>query len=149
MNTLELKPGDKVGVLTYGFSHSVIIDVEFAEVKSISAKGYATLVSGVRYTPQGKEINARHYHTYICNLERAQEILISITAKKQQKEDARAAYLNSDMGLRDTACREAVKALIQVLNQHGWWSDEDGHMDVLESEIELRVERYLSEHDPI
>ncbi len=149
MNTLELKPGDKVGILTYGFSQSEVIDVEFGVVKSISAKGYVTLVGDVRYTPQGKEINARHYHTYICNLERAQEIYYSITAKKQQKEVRSAAYLNSDMGLRDTACREAVKALIQVLNQHGWWSDEDGHMDVLESEIELRVERYLSEHDPV
>lgn len=52
-------------------------------------------------------------------------------------------------GRRKQAVNDTAKAAIATLNQHGWYADVDGHMDVMESEIKQIVERYVSEHEPI
>ncbi|RUT06472.1 hypothetical protein DSM106972_027290 [Dulcicalothrix desertica PCC 7102] len=49
----------------------------------------------------------------------------------------------------ETCARKAVDALIKVMNQYGWYADVDGHLDVMESEIRVKVEKYLSEHDSV
>ena len=43
---------------------------------------------------------------------------------------------------------DTVKAAIAVLNQYGWYTDIDGHMDAMESEIEQVIKKYVSEHEP-
>lgn len=147
MNTLELKPGDKIGVFFYDDRRGTKAKIE--EIERVSPSGVVTLVSGTRYNRQGKEVGALSNPTYLCTIEKAQLLIDKVNSSKQQKLNVYNAYLASPEGKRTNVASEAVKALIQVLNQHGWWSDEDGHMDVLESEIKLLLEKYLSKRDPI
>lgn len=70
-------------------------------------------------------------------------------AKKRFYEAERQAYLASPEGRRKQAVNDTAKAAIATLNQHGWYGDVDGHMDVIESEIKQIIERYVSEHEPI
>jgi hypothetical protein len=147
MNTLELKPGDKIGVFFYDDRRGTKAKIE--EIEQVSPTGVVTLTSGTRYNQQGKEVGALGDPTYLCTIEKAQMLIDKAWESKQQKLTEYNEYLASPEGKRANAASEALKALIQTLNQHGWWSDEDGHMDVLESEIKLLLDRYLSEHNPV
>lgn len=146
-NILDLKPGNKVGVFFYDGARGN--KAEIHEVEKVSAKGFITLKDGTRYNNKGKEIGAYGDATYLCSVEKAQGIIEKAQQRKQQKDKERQAYLASPEGKRETCAREAVQALIKVLNQHGWYSDVDGHFDVMESEIRQKVEKYLSEHDSL
>jgi hypothetical protein len=147
MDTLELKPGDKIGIFFYDDKRGTKVKIE--EIERVSPTGIVTFASGTRYNQQGKQIGALSDPTYLCTVQKAQMLIDKVNSSKQQKLNEYNAYLASPEGKRTNATSEAVKALIQVLNQHGWWSDEDGHMDLLESEIKLLLEKYLSECDPI
>ncbi|MFN6561259.1 MAG: hypothetical protein RMY28_015905 [Nostoc sp. ChiSLP01] len=52
MNTLELKPGDKIGVFFYDDKRGTKAIIE--EISKISPTGIVTLKSGTRYTKYGK-----------------------------------------------------------------------------------------------
>lgn len=148
MNTLELKLNQKVGVIIYNDNRGTKAKIE--EVIRISPTGYITLKNGKRYNPKGIQVGVdRLIATHLCSVERVQEIMQKAEAQKKQREAERQAYLASPEGILATTVEETVKAVIQILNQHGWYADVDGHMDVMESEIKKIVERYVSEHKPI
>ncbi|NJO64898.1 MAG: hypothetical protein HC836_44300 [Richelia sp. RM2_1_2] len=147
MNTLELKPGEKIGVFVYNDKRGSKARID--EIEKISPTGQVTLKSGKRYTSKGKEIVSGGDPTYLCSVEEATAVIEKAEERKKQKEEERIAYLASPEGKRKTACIEAVSALIKVLNQHGWYTDEHGHMDVMESEIEQIVRKYVNEHEYI
>jgi hypothetical protein len=146
MNTLELKPGDKIGVFFYDDRRGIKATIE--EIERVSTTGVVTLTSGVRYTKHGKEVGALGDPTYLCTVEKATAVIDKAAARKQQSQEEYKAYVASPEGKRDLAAGAAVKAAIATLNQHGWYADIGGHMDVLESEIKQIIERYLSEHEP-
>jgi hypothetical protein len=146
-NILELKPGDKVGVFFYDGARGS--KAEIHEVKNVTPKGFVTLGDGTRYNNRGKEIGAYGDATYLCSVEKATNIIEKAQQRKQHKQLEHQAYLASPEGKRETCAREAVGALIKVINQYGWYADVDGHLDVMESEIKQKVEKYLSEHDPV
>ncbi|RCJ20224.1 hypothetical protein A6S26_05745 [Nostoc sp. ATCC 43529] len=146
MNTLELKPGDKIGVFFYDDRRGTKATIE--EVDNISPTGIVTLKSGTRYTSKGKEIGALGDPTYLCTVEKAQSVIDKAAQRQQQNEEEYKAYLTSPEGRRDKAAALAVQAAIKVLNQYGWYADVEGHMDVMEAEIEQIIKKYLSEHEP-
>jgi hypothetical protein len=146
METLKLKPNQKIGVLYYETKDKAKAAIE--EVAKVSPTGIVTLKNGVRYTSRGNEIGAVE-PTYLCSVERAQEVINKALTHQREKEQKQKAYLSSPEGKRNTAAKAAAEAVIQVLNQHGWYTDIDGHMDVMESEIESLVSDYVSKHDPI
>ncbi|QIR41775.1 hypothetical protein HCG51_34390 (plasmid) [Tolypothrix sp. PCC 7910] len=147
MNTLELKPGDKIGVFFYDDKRGTkaIID----EVEQVSATGIVTLKSGTRYTKYGKEVGALGDPTHLCTIEKATAVIEKAAQRQQQKEEEYKAYITSPEGKRDKAAASAVQAAIKALNQCGWYADVDGHMDAMESEIEEIIKKYVSEHEPI
>lgn len=147
LNILDLKPGDKVGVFFYDGARGS--KAEIHEIKHVTPKGFVTLLDGTRYNSKGKEIGAYGDATYLCSVEKAQGIIDKAQQRKEQKEAEHQAYLASPEGKRETCAHEAVQALIKVLNQHGWYSDVDGHFDVMESEIRQKIEKYLSENDAV
>ena len=147
MNTLELKPGDKIGVFVHDDRRGSKARID--EIKKISPTGQVSLISGKRYTSEGKEIGAGGDPTYLCTVEKATAVMQKAEEHKKQREVELKEYLASPEGKRKTAEREAVRALIKVLNQHGWYADEHGHMDVMESEIEQIVRKYVGEHEYI
>ncbi|MBD2458839.1 hypothetical protein H6G80_32875 [Nostoc sp. FACHB-87] len=147
MNTMEFQVNQKIGVLYY--NHKTDGKAEIEEIQKISPNGYVTLKNGKRYTPKGKEISPFGDPTYLCSVETAQEIINKSLVRQQKQEEKYQAYLASPEGKRNAAVNEAVKATIQALNKHGWYADIDGQMDVMESEIEQIITKYLSEHEPI
>lgn len=147
MNTLELKPGDKIGVFYHDDRRGSKAKID--EIKKVSPTGQVTLISGKRYTSAGKEIGAGYSPTYLCTVERATDVMEKAEQHKKQREEERKAYLATPEGKRETAQRQAVSALIKTLNQHGWYADVDGHMDVMELEIEQIVRKYVNEHEYI
>ncbi|HEY9803250.1 MAG TPA: hypothetical protein V6D25_23100 [Leptolyngbyaceae cyanobacterium] len=147
MNTLELKPGDKIGVFFYDDKRGTKAVIE--EIDKISPTGIVTLKSGTRYTKYGKEVGALGDPTYLCTVEKATAVIEKAAQRQQQKEEEYKAYLVSPEGRRDKAAALAVQAAIKALNQYGWYADVDGHMDAMESELEQIIKKYLSEHDPI
>lgn len=147
MNTLELKPRDEIGVFVYDDRRGSKAMIE--QVKKVSPTGQVTLVSGKRYTSEGKEIGAGSVPTYLCSLEKASTVIKKAQERKKDREVEREAYSASLEGKRRSVQKEAVSALIKVLNQHGWYADVDGHMDVMESEIEQIVSKYVSQHECI
>lgn len=146
MNILELKPGDKIGVFYH--DNRLGTKAEIGVVKRISPTGQVTLTSGKRYTPDGKEIGAVE-PSYLWSLDKIQPVLEKIEAKHRQKEVERHASLTSPKGKRNVAVRVAVEAALASLNQHGWYADIDGEMDVLESELEQKIRSYVERHEPI
>ncbi|MBN3910430.1 MAG: hypothetical protein HWQ35_28975 [Nostoc sp. NMS1] len=147
MNTLELKPGDKIGVFFYDDKRGAKAVIE--EVIHISSSGTITLKNGTRYNRNGREVGALGEGTYLCTTEKAQAVIEKAKQRKQQKEEEYKAYIASPEGRRDKAAASAVNAAIKVLNQYGWYADVDGHMDAMESEIEQIIKKYVSEHEPI
>lgn len=147
MNTLELKPGDKVGIFYYD-SVRIGTKAEIGVVDRISPTGQVTISNGKRYTSNGKEIGAVE-PSYLWTLDKIQPILEKIEAKKRFDEAERQVTQASLEGKRKQAVNDTVKAAIATLNQYGWYGDVDGHMDVMESEIKQIIERYVSEHEPI
>lgn len=147
MNTLQLKPGDKIGVFFYDDKRGTKAVIE--EVAKVSPTGVVTLKSGTRYTSKGKEIGALGDPTYLCTVEKAQSLIDKAAQRQQQNEEEYKAYLASPEGRRDKAAALAVKAAIKTLNQYGWYADIDGQMDAMESEIEQIIKKYVSEHDSI
>ncbi|WP_392476881.1 hypothetical protein [Nostoc sp. C110] len=147
MNTLELKPGDKVGIFYYD-SVRIGTKAEIEVIERISPTGQVTLSNGKRYTSDGKEIGVVE-PSYLWTLDKIQPILEKIETLERQKEAERSAYLASPEGRRKQAVNDTVKAAIAALNQYGWYADVDGHMDAMESEIEQIIKKYVSEHEPI
>lgn len=147
MDTLELKPEDKIGVFVYDDRRGSKARID--EIEKISPTGQVTLKSGKRYTSEGKEIGAGSDPTYLCSVEKATAVIKKAQESKKDKEVERIAYLESPEGKGKTAAKEAVSALIKVLNQRGWYADVDGRMDVMEAEIEQIVSKYVSQHQCI
>ncbi|MEH2212959.1 hypothetical protein [Nostoc sp.] len=147
MNTLELKPGDKIGVFFYDDKRGTKAVIE--EVIHISSSGTITLKNGTRYNRNGREVGALGEGTYLCTTEKAQAVIKKAEQRKQQKEEEYKAYIASPEGRRDKAAASSVNAAIKALNQYGWYADVDGHMDAMESEIEQIIKKYVSEHEPI
>ncbi|BAY14221.1 hypothetical protein [Calothrix sp. NIES-2098] len=147
MNTLELKSGDKIGVFFYDDKRGSKALIE--EIDKISPTGVVTLKSGTRYTKYGKEVGALGDPTHLCTVEKATAVIEKAKQRQQQKEEEYKAYVASPEGRRDKAAASAVNAAIKVLNQYGWYADVDGHMDVIEAEIEEIIKKYLSQHEPI
>lgn len=146
MNTLELKPGDKIGVFYYDDRRGS--KAEIGVVAKVSPTGQVTLCDGKRYTPSGKEIGAVE-PSYLCQVERAQEVMDKSWQSQQRRDAERQAYLASPEGRSTTAARAAMKAAITALNQHGWYADVDGKMDAIECEIEEKILSYLKQYEPI
>lgn len=148
MNTLELKPNQKIGVFYHDDNRGAKAKIE--EIAKVSPTGYVTLKNGKRYNPKGYEVGIEIIDaTFLCSVEKAQAIIDKSLALKQKREEEYKAYLATPEGQRKLAVQEAVASVIQILNKYGWYSDEHGHMDVMESEIKQIIERYLSEHEPI
>ncbi|MFL9456040.1 MULTISPECIES: hypothetical protein [Nostocales] len=148
MNTLELKPGQKIGVFYYNDRRGSKAAIE--EVAKVSPTGYVTLKNGKRYTPKGKEVgDERLSPPRLCSVEEAQSIIQKAEDKQRQREAERQAYLASPQGKRDAAVNESVRSAIATLNSLGWYSDIDGEMDVLESELKQKIKAYLERHEPI
>ncbi|MBD2303057.1 hypothetical protein [Nostoc sp. FACHB-190] len=139
--------GDKIGVFFYDDKRGTKAIIE--EIAQVSPTGIVTLKSGIRYTSQGREIGALGDPTYLCTVEKAQAVIEKAAQRQQQNEEEYKAYLASPESRRDKAAALAVQAAIKVLNQYGWYTDIDGHMDAMESEIEQIIKKYLSEHEPI
>ena len=145
MNTLELKPGQQIGVLYYDDRRGS--KAEIGIVAKILPSGQVTLSNGKRYTSEGKEIGTVE-PSYLCSIARAQEVISKAIARQEQR-DALVELINaSPEGKRDYSARAAVKAAITALNQHGWYADVNGEMDVMESEIEQKIRSYLERHEP-
>lgn len=98
MNTLELKPGDKVGIFYYD-SVRIGTKAEIEVIERISPTGQVTLSNGKRYTSDGKEIGAVE-PSYLWTLDKIQPILEKIEANKRFYEAERQAYLVSPEGRR-------------------------------------------------
>jgi hypothetical protein len=148
MNTLELKPGDKIGVFYHDDRRGA--KARISEVKKVSLTGQVTLISGKRYASNRKEMGIDAIDaTYLCTVEKATAVMQKAEELKKQREEERKAYLATPEGKRETAEKEAVSALIKTLNTFGWYADVDGHMDVMESEIEQIVRKYVNEHEYI
>jgi hypothetical protein len=124
MNTLELKPGQKIGVFYYDDRRGSKAAIE--KVAKISPTGYVTLTNGKRYTPTGKEVGGEELNPpRLCSVEEAQSIIQKAEDKQRQRDLERQAYLASPEGKRDTA------------------------VNVLESELKHKIRSYLERHDPI
>jgi hypothetical protein len=147
MGTLKLKPNKKIGVLYYANKYDGKAAIE--EVEKVSPTGIVTLKNGVRYTSKGKEIGALGDPTYLCTVERAQEVMDKALVREQEKGEKQKAYLASLEGKRNMAAKAAARAAIQVLNQHGWYTEIDGCLDVMESEIESLISDYVNKYNPI
>ncbi|WP_373527442.1 hypothetical protein [Nostoc sp.] len=93
MNTLELKPGDKIGVFFYDDKRGTKAVIE--EVDKVSLTGIVTLKSGTRYTSKGTEIGALGDPTYLCTTEKAQAVIEKAEQRKRQKEEEYKAYIAS------------------------------------------------------
>lgn len=141
MNTLELKPGDKIGVFFYDDWRGSKAIIE--EVVDISKTGVVTLTSGIRYNKLGREVNALGEATYLCTVEKAQAIINKPPSPPKSKD---AAINRSSQQRRDKAAKLAVKSAIRALNQYGWFSNTNGDMDKLESDIEQIIIAYLDKH---
>ena len=116
MNTLELKPGQQIGVLYYDDRRGS--KAEIGIVAKILPSGQVTLSNGKRYTSEGKEIGTVE-PSYLCSIARAQEVISKAIARQEQR-DALVELINaSPEGKRDYSARAAVKAAITALNQHG------------------------------
>ncbi len=145
MNTLELKPGQQIGVFYYDDRRGS--KAEIGIVAKILPSGQVTLSNGKRYTSEGKEIGAVE-PSYLCLIERAQEVISKAMARQELIDALALADRASPQGKRDYSARAAVKAAITALNQHGWYADVNGEMDVMESEIEQKIRSYLERHEP-
>ncbi len=145
MNTLELKPGQQIGVFYYDDRRGS--KAEIGIVAKILPSGQVTLSNGKRYTFEGKEIGAVE-PSYLVSIARAQEVIEKDRLLQQQRDAAHQYYLASSKGKQKCASRAAVKAAITTLNQHGWYADINGEMDVLESEIEQKILSYLERQQP-
>ncbi|MFL9457919.1 hypothetical protein AB0758_43710 [Tolypothrix bouteillei VB521301_2] len=105
-----------------------------------------------RYTPpkgQQRGGDERLSPPRLCSVEEAQSIIQKAEDKQRQREAERQAYLASPQGKRDAAVNESVRSAIATLNSLGWYSDIDGEMDVLESELKQKIKAYLERHEPI
>ena len=145
MNTLELKPGQQIGVLYYDDRRGS--KAEIGIIAKVSPTGQVTLSNGKRYTTDGTEIGAVE-PSYLVSIERAEEVIKKAEYFQQRRDTERQVYLASPEGKRNIVALAAVKAAIAVLNQHGWYADTDGEMDVLELEIEQRIRSYVERHEP-
>jgi len=145
MNTLELKPSQQIGVLYYDDRRGS--KAEIGIVAKVSPTGQVTLSNGKRYTTDGTEIGAVE-PSYLVSISRAEEVIESCKRLQQQRDTIKQVYLASPEGKRNIVALAAVKAAIDILNQHGWYADIDGEMDVLELEIEQRIRPYLERHEP-
>ncbi|MEB3180658.1 MAG: hypothetical protein VKL59_16770 [Nostocaceae cyanobacterium] len=143
MNTLKLKPGDKIGVFFYNDWRGCKVIIE--EIADISPQGVVTLKNGTRYNRYGQEVGALGEATHLCTVEKA-------TAIMENRDDASPAEKESDTELdaankkHNQVAQAAVTAAIKVLNQHGWYGDADGDMDAIASEMEEMIRDYLKEH---
>lgn len=146
MDLSEIKPGQKIGVFYY--DHRSGAKAEIGEVAKLSLSGQVTLTDGKRYTAKGKEIGDID-PSYLCSVERAKEVMEKASAQRRQRETEQAAFIASPEGRRSVAAKAAVKVAISALNQHGWYGDVDGEMDVLESELEQKIRLYLKRHESI
>lgn len=148
MDTTELKPNQKIGVFYHDDNRGAKAKIE--EIAKVSPTGYVTLKNGKRYSPKGYELGREIIDaTFLCSVERAQTIIDKSLAIKQKREEEYQAYLATAEGQRKIAVQEAVETAIKILNKYGWYADEHGHMDVMESEIEQIIKKYVSEHEPI
>jgi hypothetical protein len=138
MNTFELKPGDKIGVFFYDdWRGSKAI---LTEVEHISSTGTVTVKTGVRYNYQGREVNALGEATYLCSVERAQEIIEKAATTSPEK---RILDISSPEGKRQKARIAAAKAAIRTLNQYGFLMQKNSDIKEMQSEIEEIIEKYL------
>lgn len=148
MNTQELKPGQKIGVFYYDDRRGSKAVIE--EVERVSPTGFVTLTNGKRYTPRGKEVgDERLSPPRLCSVEEAEQLIQKAAIQQRRQSAERQAYLASPEGKRETAVNAAVQAAIAILNQHGWYADIDGEMDVLESELKHKIRSYLERHEPV
>lgn len=139
MNTIELNPGDKIGVFFYDDwrgSKAIITEVEH-----ISSAGTVTVKTGVRYNYRGREVNALGEATYLCSVERAQEIIEKAATSLPEK---RILNISSPEGKRQKATIAAAKAAIRTLNQYGFLIENNSDIKAVQSEIEEIIEQYLT-----
>ena len=102
MNTLELKPGDKIGIFYHDDRRGA--KARISEVKKVSPTGQVTLISGKRYASNRKEMGIDAIDaTYLCTVEKATAVMQKAEELKKQREEERKAYLASPEGRRNTA----------------------------------------------
>jgi hypothetical protein len=146
MNTSNLKLGQEIGIYYYNDRRG--IKAKIGIVSNITKSGQVKLSNGKRYTAQGKEIGAGYDPGYLCDVEKVKQLLEEAERAKRERAKKREEYFKTPQGRVKLAKARAVQALIKTLNEHGWYADVDGHMDVMESEIETKIERYLEENNP-
>lgn len=152
MNDLikNIQPGCDIGVIYEGFMQK---KPRIEKVKSLSPKGYVTLETGERFTPNGYRIGDRELadgrYTRLCSVEQAQEVIAQNEFKQQEKEERLRQWKESPEGKREDAVRSAVAAAIKVLNERGWYHDIDGKYDVMEKRIEYEIKQFVEAVEPV
>lgn len=142
MKLVDLQIGDEVGVFFYDDWRGSKATVE--TVSHISSTGTITVSSGVRYTYQGREVGALGDASYLCSLEKAQEIIDKGSLRTDRDfptvdpEEIKERKYNK-------VSQQAAKNAIRVLNQYGWYSDLDGKLDQVESQIADMIKAYLDD----
>jgi hypothetical protein len=133
---LELKQGEKIGVFFYDDWRGCKVVIE--EIVHISSGGTVTLKNGVRYNRDGKEVGALGEGTYLCSVEQAKEIIGKADVSQE-----------TEPGLRTSrTARAAVRAVVRTLSQYGWHSHVSGDIELMKSDIENIIKKYLDNHEP-
>lgn len=147
MNTKELVVGQRIGISYRESSYN--ITAEIGIIAAVTPTGQVRLQDGRRFSPNGVEMGDMYIRKHLCSLERVQEIVEEKQRRELEKSQEKEAFNESPEGKQKQAVSAAVSGLIATLNQHGYYADVDGHMDVMESQIKSLVEEYLQEHPPI
>ncbi|BAZ41362.1 hypothetical protein NIES4101_73280 [Calothrix sp. NIES-4101] len=147
MDSFQLKIGERIGVFFYDDwrGSKAVID----EIEDISVNGTVTLKSGIRYNKLGQQVGALGEGTYLCTLEKAQEIINKSSLKtekaserqKENQEDKSGDNLVEKKCDRISqnhhhAAKLAAQSAIKMLIQHGLFNSADANIDVLATKIE-------------
>lgn len=135
---------NKVGVFYYDDNRGC--KAAIVEVRSVSPKGYITLINDVRYSPLGKEIGG---NSTLCSVEEAQKLIKKGERINKERAEEFQRYLNSPTGKRDSAVNFAVTAAMVALKSQGWQSDEYGILNSLEKKLTKAIEQALITLDSV
>ncbi|QLE46454.1 hypothetical protein FD723_40290 (plasmid) [Nostoc sp. C052] len=147
MNIKELVVGQQIGISYRESNYNTTAEIGI--VAAVTPTGQVRLQDGRRFSPNGVEMGDMYIRKRLCSLERVQEIVAEQKRRELEKRQKKEAFNASPEGKQEQAVSAAVAGLIAALNQHDYYADVDGHMDVMESQIKRLVKEYVAEHPPI
>ncbi|ACB54457.1 hypothetical protein cce_5111 [Crocosphaera subtropica ATCC 51142] len=138
MNTKLLQPGQQIGVAKQGR----IMKASIHTIDKVTPTGQV-VIGDKRFNNRGQIMGSNPFQDQerLISLEEAQAII----AEKEK----RALEKKKKRDQQKTIARTATQKAFEVLNQHGYYADVDGHWEVMESEINELLIDYMKKHKPI